>query len=600
VLAAADALPATQRHALSAAFGADDEQRPEPFMIALAALNLLAEAAAERPLLLIADDVQWLDQPTQEVLTFIARRVSADPIVLIASIRNGHPVALATAGLPELDVKGLDDASARAVLAEHGPGLSYASRERILHEALGNPLALAELPAALREAPDRGLEVLPLTARLERAFAARIAELPSPARDAVLVAAVDYSDELPEILAGASQLAAEPVGVEALEQAAAAGLIRFDGLHVHFRHPLVRSAVLQAETVVRRYAANAALAEVLADQPYRRTWYRAQSITGPDDVVADELEESYHISLRRGSATGAIWALERSAQLTTDSARRGRRLLLAAEHAFSLGRADLVDDLLTRASRTSLTRLERARMEWLREIFNDGVPGDAGRVLELCDIALEAIEAEDSDLALNLLLDAALRCWWADTGPAARAQVAEVTGRLEEKVSGDPRYAAALGVAEPVLQGGPVIELLSQVVTESVTDADALRLFGMAAHAVGDPVRAADFLGRSEAKLREQGQLGLLPHVRGMQSPVYLELGDWTRAGEAAEECRRFARKQVSRSGAARSLSTRHAQRRSEATASTRCSWRSRASTRPSCGISTTCAAACSWREDLR
>jgi hypothetical protein len=239
--------------------------------------------------------------------------------------------------------------------------------------------------------------------------------------------------------------------------------------------------------------------------------------------------------------TGAIWALERSAQLTTDSARRGRRLLLAAEHAFGLGRADLVDQLVGRAAGTSLSRLDRARMEWLREIFNDGVPGDAPRVLELCDIARESVAAGDTGLALNLLLGAALRCWWADAGPAARARVIEVAGLLAGPAGDDPRYVATLAVAEPVLQGGPAIELLSKVVTESVTDADALRLLGMAAHAAGDPVRAADFLDRAEAKLRQRGQLGLLPHVRGMQCPVYLELGDWARVGEAAGECRRFA-----------------------------------------------------------
>lgn len=352
VLSAATSLPAAQRRALDAAFGAEDGPRPEPFMIALAALNLLAEAAAERPLLLIADDVQWLDRPSQDVLTFVARRVIADPIVLIGSVRTGHDIAFAAAGLPEVVVRRLDDASARAVLARYGGDLSLPIRQRVLLEALGNPLALVELPAALRAARDQPadqlvaelvgqpLETLPLTFRLERAFAARIAGLPPPARDAILIAAVDYSDELPEILAGAAQLAGQPVGVEALEEAASAGLIRFDDLHVHFRHPLVRSGVLLRETAARRYAANAALAEVLADQPYRRTWHRAQSITGLDDTVADELEESSRIPLRRGSVTGAIWALERSAQLTTDSARRGRRLLLAAEHAFGLGRAE--------------------------------------------------------------------------------------------------------------------------------------------------------------------------------------------------------------------------------------------------------------------
>jgi DNA-binding CsgD family transcriptional regulator len=541
VFSAATGLPVTQRRALAAAFGTEDGQKPEPYMIALAALNLLADVAAERPVLVIADDVQWLDQPSQEVLTFIARRVNADPIVVIGSVRTGYDIAFAAAGLPELDVQGLDDTSARAVLAEHGGDLSYASQQRILREAQGNPLALVELPAVLRAVPGPPPETLPLTARLERAFAARIDGLPSRTRDAVLVAAVDDCDELLEILAGASGLAGQPVGVGALDQAAAAGLIRFDDLHVHFRHPLVRSGVLQRETVMRRHAAHAALAEVLAGQPYRRTWHRAQSITGPDDQVAGELEASSRIALRRGSPAGAIWVLERAAQLTTDPARRGRLLLLAAEHAFGLGRADLVDQLVSRAASTSLSRLDRARVEWLREIFSDGMPGDAARVLELCATAREAIAAGDSGLALNLLLGAALRCWWADAGADARARVIEVTGLLTGRASDDARYVAALGVAEPVLQGGRVIELLSQVVIERVTEADSLRLLGMAAHAVGDPVRAADFLGRSETRLREQGQLGLLPQVRGMQCPVYLELGDWAQVGEAAEESRRFA-----------------------------------------------------------
>src|SRR6185312_12414929 len=301
-----------------------DGPPPEPFMIALATLNLLTDVAAERPVLLVADDVQWLDQQAQAVLTFLARRLSNDPCVLIGAVRKDHDIAFATAGLPELDLRKLDETSARDLLARHAAGLSYADTERILREAAGNPLALVELPVAVRTAADAGLEAppqaLPLTTHLERAFAARIAGLPPLTRDAVLIAAVDNADDLPEILAGASALAGQPVTVAALETATAAGLLRFDDLHVHFRHPLVRSGVLQLETVTRRYAANAALAEVLAGEPYRRTWHRAQSVSGQDDQVADELEAAHVVSLRRGSATEAIWALERSAQLTADSA----------------------------------------------------------------------------------------------------------------------------------------------------------------------------------------------------------------------------------------------------------------------------------------
>src|SRR5215475_397440 len=361
LLSGAAALPAAQRHALTSAFGAEDGPAPEPFMIALAALNLLADAAEQRPVAVVVDDVQWLDSPTQDTLAFVARRVGSDPVVIVGSVRKGQPSPFLAAGLPELDVAGLDDAAARGVLARHAGNLGYADQELILREALGNPLALVELPAAWRGAgpvPEPIPPSLPLTARLERAFAGRVAELPAGTRDAVLVAAVDSVDELPEILAGAGA----QVSVDVLDSAAAAGLLRFDEARVYFRHPLVRSAVLQAETMSRRQAANAALATVLVHEPYRHAWHRAQSIVGTDDEVADELEASHRVSLRRGSVTTAIWALERSAQLTSDPARRGRRLLLAAEHAFGLGRADMVDRLLTAASRTSLSDLDLARM----------------------------------------------------------------------------------------------------------------------------------------------------------------------------------------------------------------------------------------------
>ena len=545
ILDGAVRLPAPQRLALAAAFGAGEGPQPEPYLVSLAALNLLADAAVHRPVLIVADDVQWLDPPSSDALTFVARRIGGDPVVLIGTVRKGHHLPFTTTGRPAVELRGLDDQSARAMLARHGPDLGGAARERVLREAAGNPLALAELPVAIRAGGDSalepGLHPLPLTARLERAFSERLADLPWPARNAVLVAAVSDTDDLQEILAGASVLAGEGIGVGVLDAVVAAGLASFDGVHIRFRHPLVRSGILNSETITRRYDAHAALAQALAGEPYRRTWHRAQSVSGTDDAVADELEEMHVVSLRRGSATEAIWVLERSAQLTTDSAIRGRRLLLAAEHAFGLGRADLVDQLLAKAAGTSLTRLDRARMEWLREIFNDGVPGDAGRVLDLCDTAAEAMTAGEGSLALNLLLAAALRCWWADAGPAARARVVKVTGQIPD-AEADPRFVAALAVAEPVLAGPRVAAILDSVVLETVSDPAALWLLGMAAHSAGDPVHAVDFLGRAEIRLRQQGRLGLLSQVLIMQVLDHLELGDWDHALAAVEEGRALAR----------------------------------------------------------
>jgi DNA-binding CsgD family transcriptional regulator len=144
------------------------------------------------------------------------------------------------------------------------------------------------------------------------------------------------------------------------------------------------------------------------------------------------------------------------------------------------------------------------------------------------------------DLALNLLLAGALRCWWADPGSEARARVADATSALRG-VDDDARYCAAIAVAEPVLRATAVTERLATVVLESVADPNALRLLEAAARAIGDPIRCVDFAGRAEAKLREQGRLGLLAHVLALPILDLILVGDWRGAAVHAEEGRRYA-----------------------------------------------------------
>jgi hypothetical protein len=539
LLGYATQLQPAHRDALMSAFGLGSGPRPESFLVTLAGLSLVAVASRKRPVAIVADDVQWLDPPSQEALALLSRRAAEHAVVVIGAIRGGHESPFLAAGAARLELGGVDDAAAREILRAHAGTLSQAARLRIQTEAEGNPLALIELPAAWADAHAGADRPPTLSARLERAFAGRIADLPADTRDAVLVAATDPATDLAEILQASSVLSGRPATARTLAPAAAAGLLRVDGEDVRFRHPLVRSGVIQGESLVRRQAANAALAEILTREPYRRAWHKAQSIVGPDDQVADELEANVAIALSRGGVICAIRDLQRSAQLTTRSAARGHRLLMAAEHAFGLGRADLMSGLVAAAARTQLSDLDWARMQWLREIFNDGVPGDARRVHELCDVARRSAQAGDTDLALNLLLGAALRCWWADAGPVARAAVATVTTELIDQQC-EPRYIAALAVAEPLLRCREVLESLSQFSADDVGDADALRLLGMAAHAVGDTVRCVDFLSRAETMLREEGRLGLLSHVLSMLIADRLELGEWDKA--AADEGERLAR----------------------------------------------------------
>ncbi|WP_371552045.1 AAA family ATPase [Streptomyces sp. NBC_00554] len=528
-------LPRHEREALLAAFGLVEGAPPEPFLIDLAVVDLLAAVAADQPVLVLADDVQWLDTQSHEALTFVARRVTG-PVVIIAAMRRGHTGPFLHAGFPELTVGGVDDDAAARILSAHAPGLSPAEQRRIRREALGNPLALRELPITMAALPSGGLRPPTLSDRLERTFAGRGAVMPPATRDALLVAAVDLAGDLAEVIAGTSEMRGEPVTPEVFDPARAVGLVTLEEGRVAFLHPLMRSGILQAESVARHQSAHRALAQTL-DDVYRRTWHRAQSIVGPDDRIADALEANAAQALSRGAVIAAINDLERSAELTSWSALRGHRLLVAAGHAFGMGRDDIVDELLRSAARTDLTDLDRARTEWLGEMFDHGSPGDAGRVHELCDIALRSAPA-DPDLALDMLLVAGFRCYMADTGPAARARVVACADRMPG-TAGDPRHLATLALAEPLLRARQVIKALTR--TPPSDDGDALRVMSMAAQALGHLDLATELLDRSEEILRRQGRLGLLSQVLTMQALTHVLRGDLVRAADAAEEGKRLA-----------------------------------------------------------
>ncbi len=533
-------LPQVQGQALATALGLFDGPRPDLFLIAEAALLLLAQERELRPVLVVADDVQWLDPQTHQIVTFLAHRSAAMRIVFIGAARTGHPGPFVNAAFPGLEVLGVDDETAEALLRSHARDLTPADRRRIRQEARGNPLALLELPAAWAESHSGESHAPTLSARLERAFAGRISHFPAGTRDVLLVAATDSSNDLAEILAATAAFRSDATDYNGLAAAVDAGLVVVDSGTLTFRHPLVRSGILQTETVVRRQAAHRALADVLDTDRYRRTWHRAQSIVGPDDRVADDLEETVPESLGRGAVMSAVASLERSAHLTSSTSRRGRRLLQAAQHAFEVGRPDVVGRLIGEAAQTDLSDLDLVRRDWLTELLNDDVRADPGRVVALCHSVERAASAGDLDLALNLLILVSLRCWWADVGDAARERVHETLEALTA-ASDDPRCLCALALAEPVLRGHEVTQRMMRLDLDSITDADSLRTLGMAAYGIGDSVLATDLLDRAEQLLRARGRLGLLPVVLALQFHIRLDLGDWTGSAAASEEVDRVA-----------------------------------------------------------
>lgn len=542
LLGSADALPARQREALLGAFGMGAAESPQFFLIALAALNLLGEAAARGPLLVTIDDVQWLDRSTVDVLGFVARRLASEPIALVMALRDGYPTGLDECGLPELRLRGLPPEAAGALLDARSPRLAAGMRRRVLAEAAGNPLALVELPLALESAPAKA-EFLPLTARLERAFAARTADLPAATRSLLLAAAADDGDGLADVLAAAEAITGAPVPPAALAPAVEAGLVRADERTIRFRHPLVRSAIYQRAEPAERLAAHAALAEVHAGDPDRRAWHRAAATGRRDEGVARELQSVALRARARGAITVAVAALQRSAELSERPAERGRRLLHAAELAFELGRADLVAALLGQVEPPHLGAAERAGLTWLREMLEEEPAAGAPRVVELLETAERGEAAGDRALALNIVRAAAVRCWWADPGWEVRARVVAAAERLAEG-PGDPRLLAVLGLAAPAERGADVIERLAEVGAAEAPGADAAisRLRGQAATAAGAFDLSVRFFAASIAELRAQGRLGLLAQTLVSQAYATVHGAEWTVATLAAEEAERLAR----------------------------------------------------------
>jgi DNA-binding CsgD family transcriptional regulator len=542
VLSKLDQLAEPQRDALRTALGMTD-RGTDAFLTALAVLNLLAASASRVPALVIAEDAHWLDQPTRNALAFVARRLEFEPILMLIAIRDDyHHGAFTDAGLPTLHLEPLSAAAAEALLDSRDPGLPNVARERLLAEAAGNPLALVELPIAYRQLGTGAVlpQWLPLTTRLERAFAARAAELPVLTRTALLIAAVNDSPLLREVLTAARLLAGAELSLDVLDPAVRALLVDVDESEVRFRHPLMRTAIHQQATISQRHAAHAVLHHVLDAHPERALWHRAASVIGPDEAVAGDLEAAASLAQRRGGAGVAVQALHRAARLS-DGPQRTTRLLRAAELAFELGQHDLVLSLLEEAELLGLGPREHARATWIRDSFADGIPGDAAQVRSLAELASRAAADGNSDFALKLLYGAALRCWWGEPGQAARDSVVAAVDLLDVS-EGDPRLLVILAFAEPIARGTMVIDRLSGLALEEGTDAVEIRHAGNAAMAVGAFGLASGFFASAVAGLRAQGRLGLLARALALQSWSAVQVADLSTAIPAADEACRLAR----------------------------------------------------------
>jgi DNA-binding CsgD family transcriptional regulator len=525
-------LPRHRRTALGVAFGGASDSPPDLYSVAMAALDLLAEAASGNPLLILLDDVQWMDLSSQQALGFVGRRVASDHIVLLAARRDGQEDSPVDSAWQEIELRPLDRGAARQLLEGSAGGLDQRTRALVLDVADGNPLALLELPRTVGLTGETiGADRLPLTRRLERSFAARIGDLDANTQTALAIAALSDSDDLLEIVA-ATALAAPTATPEVLDPAVAAGLIIVKGLVVRFSHPLIRSSVYQRLSPTARRAGHAALAEVSTSDPERTTWHRASAALHPDSALAASLEDSADRAIRRGATANAIHALERSAQLSVDVADRRQRVFRAAALAYSAGRSTHADRLRTSYREHVASDADLLHHEWLGELAGTDRGGE-GRVELLVDLADRAHKVGDDDLAMQFLRAAALRCWnFCPDRPAGKTVIAAAD---RFAIADAPARAVLRAYGSPFENAEDVLEVISSV-APALRDASMTYQLGHAAACVGAFEVSEALFGEAVDSLRSEGRLHTLGTALVLMSWSALHRGRWSTTISAAVE----------------------------------------------------------------
>jgi DNA-binding CsgD family transcriptional regulator len=517
-----DELPVPQRDALATVFGLSTGPAPDRFLVGLAALTLVAQAAEQQPLACIIDDAQWLDQASGQIFGFVARRLLAERVALVCAARTGIGDGV-LAGLPALEIRGLSDGDARPLLlgSVHGP-IDVPVADRILAESRGNPLALLELPRTWRAAGLAGGFGLPagqpVAGKVEHSYVQRLRLLPAGTQLLVLTAAAEPLGD-PALL----HRAAGALGVEMAAAAPAvdAGLFQV-GRRVEFAHPLVRSAAYRAADAADRRRVHRALADAtdaLTD-PDRRAWHRARATSGPDEEVAAQLEQSAGRAQARGGIAAAAAFLQRSVELTVDPARRAQRALTAAQTSFQAGAFEAALGLVAMAEAGPLDEFERARADLVRGqlAFASGLASNAPPLLLK---AARRLEQFDPGLARETYLTAWGAASVATGQPAGRGVLLEICRavRALPPRPGAPRPLDLLldGLALLTTDGHAAATPMLQRAATALADIpveDVLRWGWMAtaaSNAVWDNDGAHAISVRQVQLIRDAGALAELP-----------------------------------------------------------------------------------------
>lgn len=533
------ALPPRQRTALLTAFGLAEGPTPDRLMVSLAVLGLLEESANRRRIVLIIDDVQWLDQSSLEVLAFVARRLSNAPLMMLCAERTGLDGATAYLdGLPRLSLGPLAPEHARQLLSTTAQHADALLQQRVLEQAGGNPLAVIELSGALSERGSSATfsgEPLPTTRRVERAFLSQLDDLTDNGR--LLLLLISASDgQLRDI-----DVAADLLGLVLTDELAPlerAGLIRAGGDRIHVRHPLIRSTVYGAAPLSTRTVVHRALADATVDL-VRAAWHRAEATFGTDEQVATALEGAARHAHARGAGAESAAALRRAAVLSPEPSSRVRRLTEAAEIARSSGLTAESISILGEAENLGAKHCSAEQLAITRFVLNATAALSGQSATEL--VALAGKFTDGDAAQRRLLWAAAIECRMHGLAEEPRRDIVAAISRLDRGAD-DPAVCMAMALLDDTGAGQALRTRLPRFVNEVADDPLLLMALGFAAEAVADRTHAMQCWKLVQSRSRTSGSAADECESQRGASHLLLQEGRIQAAAIAAENALRLAR----------------------------------------------------------
>lgn len=544
-----------ERHArvLRVACGELEGEPPERYLVGLALLELLTAAADRRPVVCFVDDAHLADAESLDVLAFVARRLEADPVVLLFAGREENGLVERLAGITSMTLEGLDVEAGRALLAlALGEALDPSSAVQIVQATGGVPLALIDLATELSSRQLAGLGLMdapvPIGRHLEEHYLAQLRGVDQDVQDWTLVAAAESAGSAALIETAAKFLGLAP---DAADDAESAGLVRVDDT-VRFRHPLVRAAVYNAATGTRRRRAHRALAQAATEFGLVEVeaWHASRAVVGHDADVADRLEHAADLAARRGGLASRATVLTRSAEVTAPGPLRDRRYVAAAEAALAVGAAGVSADLLARgqgADSDPVTRGRGVLVATALSLFgaDPAVVHAPARLMDAADL-FHGVDAGLEHAALTRAFEICLVTEHRaeafsvqDLGRRLERDADEATGPL-----GPVRHGLAALIGRPYAEAVPAVrDALVRVAQLPAADMVHLGSTIVALTTfLWDAEQRGELLARAARTARDSGALQALDTVLWLMSLTELHGGTVRRSHERLEQLREVRR----------------------------------------------------------